>query len=71
MLKKTFNAFGKFFDAYTKGICTKQEEWNRFCILCEAIREESRIKDLRNKKTAAYIAEKRKYDKNYARPKNK
>lgn len=69
MKRTTLDAFGKFFDAYTKKQFSKYNEKEAFERLCEAMREERNIKEAINERTAKSIAERRKTDKNYARPK--
>lgn len=69
MYKKTLDAFGKFFDAYTKKEFSKYNEKQTFEELCNAMRLESQKIEEQRKKSLDYITEKRKDNPTYAREK--
>lgn len=68
MYKGTLDAFGRFWDAYTKKEHSRYNEKEAFEELCNAMRKESQKYEETKRKTAEYIAKRREDNPNYARP---
>ena len=68
MYKGTLDAFGRFFNAYTRKEHSKYDEKETFEELCNAMRKESIKYEKQKERAAKYVAERRKVDPNYARP---
>lgn len=68
MYKGTLDAFGKFFDAYTKKGFTEYDERETFEELCKAMRIESQRYEKNKSRAAQYVAKRREDNPNYARP---
>lgn len=68
MYKETLDAFGRFWEAYTKKEHSPYNEKEAFEHLCNAMRKEKANYEKRKKNAAKYVAERREIDPNYARP---